>query len=87
MVANILLDAQGEQLQVVMICDLSEVTSLDFSPAMQVKSTHLGVVFVYPLPPDISVVGSPAFSRMLVKLAVACLPSSMKNVVEIVNKN
>lgn len=83
-IANIPLDAEGEKLQVIMICDCSEAGYLDFSPAMQLKSIELAVAMYFPLPPLVFMVGAPTVCRLLVKCFVACLPASMQYCIEAV---
>lgn len=85
MFANIPLDAHGEELQVVFILDLSEAGCLDFSSAMQLKSLEFAIAMVFPLPPVVHVVGAPLGCSMFVKFLAACMPSSMRDCIEIAN--
>lgn len=83
-IANIPLDAKGEKLQVVIICDLSEAGYLDFSPTMQIKATEFAVEMLYPLPAVILIFGAPTICGLFVKCLQACLPSSVQDVIQIV---
>lgn len=83
-VANIALDARGEELQLIVIADLSEAGCLDLNPPLQSQAMKFPVALFLPVPSLVLVVGAPTVSRIFMKIVRACVPEDFKrNIVSV----
>lgn len=72
-VANISLDARGEETQLVIVSDLSEAGSLDFNPSIHMQSFEFATAFLRPIPALILVSGASSLTSVLLTAAQAVL--------------